>query len=310
MAYAAAVSFSIAQPAAMQSNLYDSDEFIAHATQVDAAADLLRRHERILVLTGAGISTASGIPDYRDDDGIRRGRLPIQGTEFRATEAARKRYWARSMIGWPRLSSARPNASHLAVAQLEQAGKVSTVLTQNVDGLHQEAGSRSVIELHGSIHAVFCLSCQARYHRADIQQALQQANPALAAAAANIALLPDGDAQLEPDADTDFHIPACHQCGGVLQPDVVFFGDGVPAERSAHAQRAAESADAVLVIGTSLMVLSGFRFARMAAQAGKPVIAINRGVTRADPLLTLKIAASSEAVLPRLVMQVLGAAPE
>jgi NAD-dependent SIR2 family protein deacetylase len=276
----------------------------ASADELGALVDLLLGHKKVLVLTGAGISTASGIPDYRDDAGVRRGRLPIQGGEFRASEAARKRYWARSMLGWPRLAQARPNAAHRAIAQLQAAGQVGAVLTQNVDGLHQAAGARDVIELHGSIHAVRCLSCGTVRERAQIQNELEQFNPALAQAEAMA--LPDGDAQLEPDADADFHVPACGRCGGMLQPDVVFFGDGVPVARGAEAEQAVRDSGAVLVVGSSLMVLSGFRFARMAAEAGKPVAAINRGVTRADPLLAFKIAASAETVLPRLATLVLG----
>lgn len=273
---------------------------------LDTAVAQLRHHHRILVLSGAGISTASGIPDYRDEDGVRRGRLPIQGADFRATESARKRYWARSMLGWPRLAQARPNAAHLAIARLQQAGRVATVLTQNVDGLHQQAGSDPVIELHGSIHAVRCLSCGTVHQRADVQHALALANPGFADT--EVALLPDGDAQLEPEADADFQIPACGVCGGVLQPDVVFFGDGVPVARAAQAEAATRACDAVLVVGSSLMVLSGFRFARMAAEAGKPVLAINRGVTRADSLLSLKWPAAAEAALPLLAARLLDGA--
>ncbi|WP_432239655.1 NAD-dependent protein deacetylase [Herbaspirillum robiniae] len=276
----------------------------ASEEQLDALAHLLLTHRKVLVLSGAGISTASGIPDYRDDDGVRRGRLPIQGEEFRHSEAARKRYWARSMLGWPRLAQAKPNAAHRAIAQLQASGHVAAVLTQNVDGLHQQAGTRRVIELHGSIHAVRCLSCGTLYERAQIQNELEQFNPALAQAEAVI--LPDGDAQLEPDADAAFHVPSCSRCGGMLQPDVVFFGDGVPVARGAEAEQAARDCDAMLVVGSSLMVLSGFRFARMVAEAGKPVAAINRGVTRADPLLAFKIAASAESVLPRLATLVAG----
>ncbi|EJN10033.1 NAD-dependent protein deacetylase [Herbaspirillum sp. YR522] len=273
------------------------------ATSEAALLQLLRTHRRLLVLTGAGISTASGIPDYRDDDGVRRGRLPIQGTEFRAHEAARRRYWARSMVGWPRLALARPNAAHEALARLQRAGRIDTILTQNVDGLHQQAGSDPVIELHGSIHAVRCLACARPTTRADVQRRLEQANPAFVGLDA--ASLPDGDVQLEPDADAAFEVPVCEHCGGMLQPDVVFFGDGVPAARNAIAEQAVRQADAVLVVGTSLMVLSGFRFARMAAESGKPVAAINRGLTRADALLAVKSADSAELLLPRLAADLL-----
>ncbi|MCA1324883.1 NAD-dependent protein deacetylase [Herbaspirillum sp. alder98] len=273
------------------------------AATAAALLQLLRSHRRVLVLTGAGISTASGIPDYRDDDGVRRGRLPIQGADFRAHEAARRRYWARSMVGWPRLARARPNAAHEALARLQQAGRLGAILTQNVDGLHQQAGSDRVIELHGSIHAVRCLACGTETSRAAVQQQLEQDNPDFIGLDA--ASLPDGDVQLEPDADAAFQVPACDRCGGMLQPDVVFFGDGVPAARSAIAENAVRDADAMLVVGSSLMVLSGFRFARMAAEAGKPVAAINRGVTRADALLSVKSAEGAELLLPRLAAQLL-----
>lgn len=274
-----------------------------HADTLSALAQLLLSHRKVLVLTGAGISTASGIPDYRDDAGVRRGRLPIQGSEFRQSEAARKRYWARSMLGWPRLAQALPNAAHQALAQLQAAGHLGAILTQNVDGLHQQAGSRDVLELHGSIHAVRCLACSTPYGRAEIQAQLERSNPAFAQLQAEV--LPDGDAQLEPDADAAFHVPACTACGGMLQPDVVFFGDGVPAARSAQAEALARDCDAMLVVGSSLMVLSGFRFARMAAAAGKPVAAINRGRTRADELLAFKLQEDAESVLPRLAARLL-----
>jgi len=273
----------------------------------EALLQLLRTHRNLLVLTGAGISTASGIPDYRDDDGVRRGRLPIQGAEFRAHEAARRRYWARSMVGWPRLARARPNAAHEALARLQQAGRVGVILTQNVDGLHQQAGSEPVIELHGSIHAVRCLVCATRHPRALVQQQLEQANPDFVGLDA--VSLPDGDVQLEPDADAAFQVPSCVACGGMLQPDVVFFGDGVPAARNVLAEAAVREADGVLVVGSSLMVLSGFRFARMAAEAGKPVAAINRGITRADALLSVKSDAGAEQLLPRLAAHLLDHGP-
>ncbi|ONN67613.1 NAD-dependent deacetylase [Herbaspirillum sp. VT-16-41] len=274
---------------------------------MSALAQFLLSHRKVLVLTGAGISTASGIPDYRDDAGVRRGRLPIQGSEFRQSEAARKRYWARSMLGWPRLAQALPNAAHQALAQLQAAGHLGAILTQNVDGLHQQAGSRDVLELHGSIHAVRCLACGTPYGRAEIQVQLERSNPAFAQLQAEV--LPDGDAQLEPDADAAFHVPACTVCGGMLQPDVVFFGDGVPATRSAQAEALTRDCDAMLVVGSSLMVLSGFRFARMAAAAGKPVAAINRGRTRADELLAFKLQEDAESVLPHLAARLLSQPP-
>jgi NAD-dependent SIR2 family protein deacetylase len=267
-------------------------------TDLALLTDFLDRHPRLLVLTGAGMSTASGIPDYRDRHGVRRGKAPVQGPEFRSLETVRKRYWARSMLGWSTLANSTPNAGHRAIASLEAAGHVSTVLTQNVDGLHKKAGSRQVIELHGNIHQVVCLECGARYARAAIQTALVGANPEIAAIIA--APLPDGDAGFEPDAATGFHTPSCAACGGMLQPDVVFFGDGVPREKTAEAELALTQADAVLVAGSSLVVFSGYRFCRMAAEAGKPIAAINRGVTRADHLLAFKSEIATEVILPAL----------
>ena len=262
-------------------------------------AGFLARHSRVLVLTGAGLSTASGIPGYRDKDGVRHGRTPIQGPEFRRSEAIRRRYWARSMVGWPTMSRAEPNAGHRAIAELEAGGHLHSVITQNVDGLHQRAGSKRLIELHGNLHHVICLECQARYSRAGLQPQLERDNPELANMLAQP--LPDGDAAIEPDALQDFHAPACTACGGVLMPDVVFFGDNVPAARTAQALAEMEAADALLVVGSSLMVFSGYRFCRLAAAAGKPIAAINAGKTRADDLLSLKLELPAQEVLPRLV---------
>jgi NAD-dependent SIR2 family protein deacetylase len=259
-------------------------------------AYFLARHPNTLVLTGAGLSTASGIPDYRDREGVRRGRLPIQGPEFRRSPAVQRRYWARSMIGWPVLAQARPNAGHAALAALEAGGHIGALLTQNVDGLHQRAGSQAVLELHGNIHAVLCLDCGTRVTRASVQDRLLEANPQVANAAAQP--LPDGDAQVEPEFLDDFNLPVCGQCGGILMPDVVFFGDNVPAARTARALAQMEAADALLVVGSSLMVFSGFRFCRLAAEAGKPIAAVNLGRTRADHMISLKIEASAERLLP------------
>ncbi|GAB2839642.1 NAD-dependent protein deacetylase [Pseudoduganella ginsengisoli] len=277
-----------------------------HDTEAGAAAlaAFLARRRNVLVLTGAGLSTASGIPDYRDKDGVRRGRAPIQGPDFRKSDAVRRRYWARSLLGWPTLAGAAPNPGHLALAALEQQNQVGHVITQNVDGLHQRAGSRRLIELHGNIHHVVCLACQARYARTVIQQRLLDDNPHLQDQDQQVKALPDGDAQVEPEALEHFSIPHCEQCGGVLQPDVVFFGDNIPAERTQAALHAMEQADALLVVGSSLMVFSGYRFCRLAAQAGKPIAAINAGVTRADELIGLKVAAAAQDVLPRLVEMV------
>lgn len=268
---------------------------------LQSLAAFIDRHPHLLVLTGAGMSTASGIPDYRDKDGVRRGKAPVQGPEFRKLDAVRRRYWARSMVGYPTLARAVPNAGHRALADLEAQGRLKALMTQNVDGLHQRAGSASVLELHGNIHQVVCLDCNAHFSRAFVQQLLVEANPALAGATAQAA--PDGDAHLEPDALAEFHIPWCVHCGGMLKPDVVFFGDGVPAVRTSTALALMEAADALLVIGSSLTVYSGFRFCRMAAAAGKPIAAVNLGKTRADDMLALKVEDSAEHVLPALSMQ-------
>ncbi|MEW6759989.1 MAG: NAD-dependent protein deacetylase [Pseudomonadota bacterium] len=266
--------------------------------QADALAAFLERHPRTLVLTGAGLSTASGIPDYRDRDGTRRGRMPIQGPEFRRSIEIQRRYWARSMVGWPIMARAAPNAGHRALAALEKAGRFGYLLTQNVDGLHQQAGSLAVLELHGNVHSVVCLHCKAQFPRAFVQTLLNEANPELANVLATP--LPDGDAAIEPDSLADFHLPSCIQCGGALSPDVVFFGDGIPASRTACALAQMEAADALLVVGSSLMVYSGFRFCRMAAEKGKPIAALNLGRTRADDMIALKIEESAERLLPRV----------
>ncbi|MCC6070867.1 NAD-dependent protein deacetylase [Massilia sp. GCM10020059] len=265
---------------------------------VQRLAQFLTRHSRVLVLTGAGISTGSGIPDYRDKDGSRRGPTPVQGPDFRRFEATRRRYWARSMVGYPTLARAEPNAGHRALADLAAQGAVGSLMTQNVDGLHQRAGSSDVLELHGNIHSVVCLDCHARFSRAFVQSLLEEANPGMLGTTARP--LPDGDAQLEPETLAAFHEPFCVHCSGTLKPDVVFFGDGVPADCTRRALARMEDADALLVVGSSLVVFSGYRFCRMAAAAGKPIAAVNLGKTRADDLLSLKLEASAEQVLPLL----------
>jgi NAD-dependent SIR2 family protein deacetylase len=264
----------------------------------ETLAEFLARHPRALVLTGAGLSTASGIPDYRDRDGERRGKVPIQGPEFRRSPAVQRRYWARSMVGYPTLAQAAPNPGHRAIAALEATGRIGSVLTQNVDGLHQQAGSRAVLELHGNIHSVVCLECRAQFSRALVQRQLVEDNPGFAGEDATP--LPDGDAHIEPAALESFKLPVCLHCGGALSPDVVFFGDNVPPARTVAALDQMHRADALLVIGSSLMVYSGFRFCRMAQESGKPIAAVNLGRTRADHLLSLKIEESSERILPHV----------
>jgi NAD-dependent SIR2 family protein deacetylase len=253
----------------------------------DALVDFVHRHPRLFVLTGAGCSTGSGIPDYRDADGEWKRRRPIMFQDFVAHEPARKRYWARSLAGFRRMRSARPNDAHYALADLEHCGRIAHLVTQNVDGLHQAAGSQHVIDLHGRIDTVRCMGCGRRSSREQLQLELERRNPEFAALDAVEA--PDGDADLENVAFEAFDVPACDRCNGLLKPDVVFFGEGVPPERVDRAMAAIECSDGMLVVGSSLMVYSGYRFVRAMADAGKPIAAINLGRTRADDLLTLKI---------------------
>jgi len=251
--------------------------------------EFIDRHPRLFVLTGAGCSTASGIPDYRDDNGDWKRARPLMLQQFLAHESTRKRYWARSLVGWQRMSTARPNDAHLALASLERRGRIEALVTQNVDGLHQAGGSRNVIDLHGRVDVVRCLSCEQRLPRERVQADLARRNPRFAALDALAA--PDGDADLDDVEFATFDVPPCDACGGVLKPDVVFFGENVPKERAGRAMEALRRSDAMLVVGSSLMVLSGYRFAQAAAEAGKPIAAINLGRTRADDLLELKVTA-------------------
>ena len=254
------------------------------------------------VLTGAGISTPSGIPDYRDPQGVRRGKQPMMYQEFLGQASARRRYWARAMLGWPRICQARPNAAHLALAELQERRQISALLTQNVDTLHDQAGSQGVIELHGSLHRVLCLDCGARSPRALIQQQLEACNPYLAGVDAQQA--PDGDTLLDPAFEARFEVPRCPLCDGDrLKPDVVFFGENVASATAAQAMQAVQQASGLLVVGSSLMAYSAFRLCRSIVDQGKPLLAINLGKTRADDLLHLKVAASCEQLLPLLAQR-------
>lgn len=271
---------------------------------MQALVDFVRRHPRLFVLTGAGCSTESGIPDYRDDNGDWKRPQPVTFQAFTGDTVTRKRYWARSLVGWPTMAQAQPGAAHRALVQLEDAGHVACLVTQNVDGLHGKAGSRAVIDLHGRIADVVCLGCGALSPRAALQELLRQRNPAWAVLQAGTA--PDGDADLEHADFADFQVPPCPHCGGMLKPDVVFFGESVPRARVAAAQEALARADAVLVAGSSLMVYSGYRFAQAAAQLGKPMAAVNLGRTRADALLGLKVQQPVGASLQALALGLLG----
>ncbi|GGR90683.1 NAD-dependent protein deacetylase 1 [Streptomyces eurythermus] len=234
----------------------------------------------VLVLSGAGISTESGIPDYRGEGGSLSRHTPMTYQEFTASARARRRYWARSHLGWRTFGRAEPNAGHRAVAAFGRHGLLSGVITQNVDGLHQAAGSEDVVELHGGLDRVVCLSCGARSARRELARRLEEANAGFAPVAAGIN--PDGDADLTDEQVGDFRVLPCALCGGVLKPDVVFFGEAVPPRRVEHCRELVREATSVLVLGSSLTVMSGLRFVRQAAQEGKPVLIVNRDPTRGD----------------------------
>ena len=255
--------------------------------QAASLAEFLDTHRRVFVLTGAGCSTDSGIPDYRDADGSWKRTPPVTYQAFMGEARTRQRYWARSLLGWRHFGQARPNASHHALQRLEARDRLTLLVTQNVDGLHQRAGSRQVVDLHGRLDTVRCMSCEHRLPRADFQQTLDRLNPGWAQRQAGEA--PDGDADLDALDFETFVVPPCPVCAGVLKPDVVFFGENVPRARVMDALQALADADAMLVVGSSLMVFSGYRFVHAAARAGKPVAAVNLGRTRADPLLSLKV---------------------
>ena len=264
----------------------------------DAARALrawLQTYRSVFVLTGAGISTNSGIPDYRGADGHWKRRAPITYQAFVGDAAMRARYWARSFVGWPVVERARPNRAHAALATLEAQGKISMLVTQNVDRLHSRAEHRTVIDLHGRIDRVVCLACGERLPRDAVQASLAAAHPDWQKHTADAA--PDGDADLDHLDISRFQPPPCPRCGGLLKPDVVFFGENVPRARVETAATALLGADAMLVVGSSLMVYSGYRFARMARDAGLPLAILTRGVTRADDLATLKLHADCEEAL-------------
>jgi len=266
--------------------------------QVDRLAGIIQRHGPALVLTGAGCSTASGIPDYRDRDGEWRHDPPVMFDDFVNNESTRRRYWARSMNGWPRILAARPNPAHHALTRLKDAGFLHTLVTQNVDNLHRRAGCRNLIELHGNLKSVLCLQCGERLDRSVLQQRLLQDNASFLGGIA--ASAPDGDAVLAVQDLSRFTVPACRRCGGMLKPDVVFFGESIPRPRVEASLRALASSGCLLVIGTSLMVYSGFRYVREARRRDIPVVAVNRGRTRADGEFRLKIEADCGYVLTAL----------
>jgi NAD-dependent SIR2 family protein deacetylase len=251
-----------------------------------------------LILSGAGLSTESGIPDYRGPTGLARRAEPMTYQTFTASPAARRRYWARSHAGWRHVARARPNAGHRAVAELQHRGLLAGVITQNVDGLHQAAGARGVIELHGSLDRVVCLACRERTSRDDLDRRLRAANPDWAARVAQVNA--DGDAVIAEEQAERFAIVDCAGCGGVLKPDVIFFGENVPRPRVAECYALTERASALLVLGSSLTVMSGYRFVRHAAKHAVPVAIVNQGPTRGDDLARLILDAPLGATLTAL----------
>lgn len=261
-------------------------------------ADFIEANPKLLAITGAGCSAPSGIPTYRNALAEWQRSTPIQHGDFLTSAQSRRRYWARSFAGWPAVERAKPNGAHLGLTALERNGSVVTVVTQNVDGLHQKAGQQHVIDLHGRLDRVFCLGCGARSSRAALQRRLQDANPFLEPRV--LALTPDGDAEIDEVHASRIRIPTCERCGGVLKPDVVFYGGSVDKALVRAVYKLLDDVDALLVVGSSLMVFSAFRFVRRAAEAGIPIAIVNRGVTRADDMATLKLDVDCESAFRSL----------
>lgn len=266
--------------------------------------ELIARSQRLVVLTGAGCSTESGIPDYRSPGGAWTRHKPILFSAFVRSSEVRRFYWARSYRGWPRFEAARPNAAHYALAELEGRGKVHQLITQNVDDLHQEAGSRAVVQLHGRNRLVVCLSCGAEFPRERVQSRLAELNSDWLARAPWNALrgdeadfAPDGDADVAQELVGGFQVPDCFRCGGVLKPAVVFFGESVPVQKVTYAMQRVDEADTLLVVGSSLTVWSGFRFVKRAHERGAKIAIVNIGATRGDSLADLKVESSCGLVL-------------
>lgn len=248
----------------------------------------------VVVLTGAGVSTDSGIPAYRDEEGQWKQNAPMQFREFAGSLLSRQRYWARSMVGWERIAKARPNDAHRALSEIERRGMLRLLITQNVDGLHSAAGSENVVDLHGRLDRVVCLDCKRLSPRGELQARLVADNPDFLGQ--SFVARADGDVELSADYER-FRLTACSVCGGVLKPDVVFFGENVPAPRVERAMASLHGARALLIVGSSLMVFSGFRFARAAARQGVPIAVVNLGKTRADDLAALRLAGNVGEVL-------------
>ncbi|XP_069135327.1 NAD-dependent protein lipoamidase sirtuin-4, mitochondrial-like [Argopecten irradians] len=263
--------------------------------------NFLLKNKKILVLTGAGVSTESGIPDYRSEGvGLyaRSTNRPVQYSDFVKSETIRQRYWARNYVGWPVFSSFQPNICHKILRRWEIKGKVHWLVTQNVDALHLKAGSVNLTELHGSAHRVMCMNCDAKMPRARLQELIGKHNPQWKAKSVEMA--PDGDVQLTAEQVQGFKVPECPSCGGALKPEIIFFGDNVPKPTVNLVFEKVKESDAVLVLGSSLEVYSGFRFVNAAHSHNKPIAIVNIGTTRADSLVSLKVSAKCSDVLQRL----------
>jgi len=252
---------------------------------------------KVLAMTGAGVSTDSGIPDYRGQGRV--VRHPLTFDQFLASDENQARYWARSYVGWNRIAIAQPNRSHMALAKAEQTGQIQQLITQNVDGLHQKAGSKNVIELHGRLDRVVCLDCADSISRQEMDGVIQAANPSIDRNA-EIQFTPDGDAEIE--MPENFKVPTCQSCSGRYKPDVVFFGEQIPQSRVADSKIAVEQAEAVLVAGSSLAVNSGLRLVKQAKELGQKIVIINLGETKADSIADVKLNASAADVLEALFL--------
>jgi NAD-dependent SIR2 family protein deacetylase len=275
----------------------DDPEF-SHAAQysIEVARERIAG-KKLYVLTGAGLSTDSGIPDYRGQGRV--AKHPMTFDTFMGSDLAQKRYWARSFVGWSRIASALPNPGHLALSKAEEQGKVNALVTQNVDGLHQAAGSKSVIDLHGRLDQVVCMGCRDSISRLEMDNLLQELNPTLLKDE-SVEFTPDGDAEVE--GTENFIVPNCSKCTGVYKPDVVFFGESVPVPRVELALQKLSESDVLLIAGTSLTVNSGYRFAKQAVKSQKPIVIVNIGPTRADALAEAKIEANTSLALERLLV--------
>ena len=269
---------------------------------MQAVISLLTAHKNWLVLTGAGVSAESGVPTYRNSEGVWQRQQPVTHQDFMAQHSARQRFWSRNMVGWRFMIDAQPNSAHQALVRLEQLGLVSCLVTQNVDGLHQRAGSQRVIDLHGRVDTVSCMSCGLKYPRAPLQVWLEQHNPQYSKLTGTIA--PDGDADIDHLDFIQLQVPDCQHCSGILKPDAVFYGDSVSKDKVTFAQQQLSQSEGLLVLGSSLAVYSGYRFCLWAQQQDKPVVILNDGETRADHLATAKAEGSCATVLGQWLNQI------